>query len=229
MIRAILFDLDDTLYDEMEFVKGGFKAVSSYISRNNKVNQNAVYKLLLDVLERHGRGYTFDIVLKKLDLYSRELILKLVEIYRMHKPNLSLYPGIKAVLSILRNQGYKVGLITDGNVGVQKSKVEALRVKDVMDCMVFSDKYGIEKRKPSSFPYRKALDVLGVRPQESMYLGDNPNKDFVTAKKMGMYTVRIKKDMYANLNINPSHEAHYQIDSLSDAIDIIGRIDSNEE
>jgi len=75
MIRAIIFDLDDTLYDEMQFVRGGFEAVSSYTSKNANVNQNVVYQLLLDVLEKHGRGQTFDIALKKLGLYNKNLIV----------------------------------------------------------------------------------------------------------------------------------------------------------
>ena len=54
MIKAILFDLDDTLYEEMQFVKGGFKAVSLYISEYNNINQGVFYQLLLEVLEKHG-------------------------------------------------------------------------------------------------------------------------------------------------------------------------------
>ena len=167
-------------------------------------------------------------MLKELNIFTDGFVSGLVKVYRSHTPVLTLAVEAEDLLKVLKERGYKLGIITDGDVGVQKKKVETLRIKDFFDCLVFSDEYGVDKQKPNKFPYQKALDVLEVRPQESMYLGDNPNKDFVTAKKMGMYTVRIKKDMYANLNINPSHEAHYQIDSLSDAIDIIGKIDSNE-
>ena len=144
MIQAVLFDLDDTLYDEMQFVKGGFKSASLYISKNNNIKQKIVYQLLLDVLEEHGRGKTFDIVLKKLDLYNEKLIPKLIEVYRTHKPNLFLYPEVSNVLSTLRKQGYKPGIITDGNVVVQSKKIDALKIKDFFDCMIFSDECGIE-------------------------------------------------------------------------------------
>jgi len=225
MIRAILFDLDDTLYDEMQFVKGGFKAVSLYISRNNNISQNAVYQLLLDVLEKYGRGHTFDIGLKKLGLYSKKLIPKLVEVYRIHKPNLSLYSKVITVLSTLRKQGYKLGLITDGNVEVQRNKVKALSIKDFFNCIVFSDEYGIEKQKPNSFPYQKAMEELKANTEETIYVGDNPHKDFVTAKKLGILTVRITKGKYKNTKLGKEYEAEYQIKNLDEIFSIIKKTD----
>jgi len=225
MIRAILFDLDDTLYDETQFVMGGFKAVSSYISNNTNVNRNVVYKLLLDVLEKHGRGQTFDIALKKLGLYNKNLIPKLVEVYRTHKPKLSLYSEVRTVFSTLRKQGYKLGLITDGNVEVQRNKVEALKVKDFFDCMIFSDEYGIEKQKPSFFPYQKAIEELKVSAKEEIYIGDNPYKDFITAKKMKIYTVRILRGQYSDVRLHEEYEAGYQIKDLKEIFDIISYIE----
>ena len=224
MIRAIIFDLDDTLYDEMQFVRGGFKAVSSYTSKNANVNQNVVYQLLLDVLEKHGRGQTFDIALKKLGLYNKNLIPKLVEVYRAHKPKLSLYSEVRTILSTLRKQGYKLGLITDGNVEVQRNKVEALKIKDFFDCIIFSDEYGIEKQKPNPFPYQKAMEELKVSARETIYIGDNPYKDFVSAKKLGIHTIRIMRGQYKNVTLNKEFEAEYQIINLGELIDIVPQI-----
>ena len=224
MIRAIIFDLDDTLYDEMQFVRGGFEAVSSYTSKNANVNQNVVYQLLLDVLEKHGRGQTFDIALKKLGLYNKNLIPKLVEVYRTHKPKLSLYSEVRTVLSTLRKQGYKLGLITDGNVEVQRNKVEALKIKDFFDCIIFSDEYGIEKQKPNPFPYQKALKELKASARETIYVGDNPYKDFVSAKRLGIHTVRIMRGQYKNVTLNKEFEAEYQIINLGELIDIVPQI-----
>ena len=221
IIQAILFDLDDTLYDEKQFINGGFKAVSLYISKNNNINQNKVYQLLLDALEKYGRGYTFDIVLKKLNVYDEKLIPKLVEIYRTHKPNLSLYGEVRSVLSALRKEDYKLGLITDGNVKVQKKKVEALNIEDFFDCMIFSDEYGIEKRKPHPFPYQKIMEKLEVSARETIYVGDNPHKDFVTAKKLGFFTIRLKRGRYKNVILTREYESDYDIQRLNQIFDIL--------
>lgn len=223
MIQAIIFDLDDTLYDETQFVKGGFKAVSSYISKNSNVEQKVVYQMLLDVLKEHGRGRTFDIVLKKLGLYNKKFILKLVEIYRTHKPNLFLYPEISTVLSSLRKQGYKLGIITDGNVEVQRNKVNALTVKDFFNCIIFSDEYGSERQKPDSLPYQKAMEELKVSAKETVYVGDNPYKDFVTAKKLGIFTVRIMRGRYKNINLRKEYESDCQIQNLENIFNVIKR------
>ena len=163
MLQAIIFDLDDTLYDEKQFVIGGFDAVSHYVSIKYDVNQDIVNQLLFETLCEYGRGHTFDIVLKKLGIYDEKDIPQLVEIYRNHTPNLKLYPEATTVLSHLKTNGYKLGLITDGNVEVQKNKVKALRVEDFFDCMIFSDEYGIEKQKPNPFPYLKVVEKLKVK------------------------------------------------------------------
>ncbi len=90
MIQAIIFDLDDTLYDEKQFVIGGFNAVSYYVSIKYDLNQDIILQLLFETLYEHGRGDTFDIVLKKLGIYEKKEIQQLVEIYRNHTPNLRL-------------------------------------------------------------------------------------------------------------------------------------------
>lgn len=223
MIQAVLFDLDDTLYDEMQFVKGGFKSASLYISKNNNIKQKIVYQLLLDVLEEHGRGKTFDIVLKKLDLYNEKLIPKLIEVYRTHKPNLFLYPEVSNVLSTLRKQGYKPGIITDGNVEVQRKKIDALKIKDFFDCMIFSDEYGIEKQKPNPLPYQKAMEKLEASANETVYIGDNPYKDFITARKLGIFTIRIMRGQYKKIKLRKEYESDCQIQNLEDIFNVIKR------
>ena len=223
MIQAILFDLDDTLYDETQFVKGGFKAVSLYISKSNNIEQRVVYQMLLDVLEEHGRGKAFDIVLKKLGLYNEKLIPKLVEVYRTHKPNLFLYPEVSTVLSSLRKQRYKLGIITDGNVEVQRNKVSALAVKDFFDCIIFSDEYGIEKQKPNPLPYKKAMEKLEASANETVYIGDNPYKDFITARKLGIFTIRIMRGQYKNIKLRKEYESDCQIQNLEDIFNVIKR------
>lgn len=227
MIQAIIFDLDDTLYDEKQFVMGGFDAVSHYISIKYDVNRDIVHQVLFETLYEHGRGKTFDIALKKLGVYEKKDIPQLVKIYRNHTPKLKLYPETTTVISHLKKNGYKLGLITDGDIEVQKNKVKALKVEDFFDCMIFSDEYGIEKQKPNPFPYLKAIEKLKVNNTKSIYVGDNPHKDFITANKLGLVTIRILKGSYENITLDDEFEAKYQIKNIIELLDLIPHIDQS--
>ena len=118
-----------------------------------------------------------------------------------------------------------MGLITDGNVEVQKNKVKALRVEDFFDCMIFSDEYGIEKQKPNPFPYLKVIEKLKVKNTRSVYVGDNPHKDFITANKLGLVTIRLLKGNYENITLDDEFEAKYQIKNIIELLDLIPHID----
>lgn len=222
MIKAVLFDLDDTLYDEKQFVKGGFKAVSQYISEKYGVNKNTFYQTLLDVLRKEGRGHTFDIALKIFGLYKKELIPKLVKIYREHNPQLSLFPDAFVVLSRLKKD-YKLGLITDGNERVQRKKIQALGIKDYLDIIIFTHKYGEGKQKPNPFPYQKAMKKLSIKSREAIYVGDDPCKDFIGAKRLGMYTIRVLRGKYKNIRLDKTFEADYEVENLEEIDRLIKR------
>jgi len=218
--KAVLFDLDDTLYDEMQFVKGGFKAVSIYVSKKYGINQSTFYETLLDVLEKEGRGHTFDIALQKLGLYEKELIPKLVQVYRKHKPKLSLHPDASVVLSKLK-KSHKLGLITDGDEQVQRRKVQALGIKVFFDVLIFTNHYGVGKQKPNSFPYQRAIKMLKVKPVEAVYVGDDPYKDFIGAKKVGIRTIRVLRGKYKDVRLSQTFEADHEVNDLEEIFSFI--------
>ncbi|MCK4968525.1 MAG: HAD-IA family hydrolase [Candidatus Aenigmarchaeota archaeon] len=224
MIKAIVFDLDDTLYDEKQFVISGFSAVASYISKKYSINQNEVLKKLITVLEKQGRGKTFNIALKELNINDEKIIQILIDIYRKHKPNLSLYDDTLKTIQTLKKQGYKLGIITDGLVDVQKNKVHTLKIESFFNYIIFSDKYGIDKQKPSEFPYLKIIELMNIKNNEMVYVGDNPNKDFITAKKLGIHTIRLMKGNYKTIKLSNNYEAKYQINDLNSLINLLIKI-----
>ena len=89
-IKVIVFDLDDTLYDEIEYVKSCFKEVSNYFSYKFKIDKSLIYNYMIQDLETNGRGKIFDNMLENFKIYSKENIKKAILVYRTHKPNIVL-------------------------------------------------------------------------------------------------------------------------------------------
>lgn len=217
MIKVVAFDLDDTLYYELDYVKSGFKSVSNYISRKYDIDFNIFYNQLLEILETEGRGKTFDIALNYFNLPLTE-VEEMLMIYRNHIPvNLKLYPDAERMLRKLKGK-YNLGLITDGCSTVQWIKIKSLGLKNIIDEIIVTDDFGADKRKPSSFAYLKLIERFKVNPEEIIYIGDNPEKDFVTARKLGLKTVRVihKKGMHINKRLSSEYEADYEITSLDE-------------
>jgi len=215
LIKVIIFDLDDTLYPERDFVKSGFRKVAEYIEKKFKIKKKEFFKTLIDVLNEEERGHIFDTALKKYDLYNKNLVDKLVEVYRFHKPNIKLYPGTKNLLNSLKKK-YKLALITDGLGYVQQNKVKALTVENLFDSIIYTDNCDKEKFKPNPYTFKKALAHFNLSSREAIYIGDDPHKDFIGAKKLGIRTVRVLQGRYKDIRKEKEFEADCNINKLGE-------------
>ena len=99
-IKAVVFDLDGTLYDEKDFMKSGFKEVSKYLSSKYSLNPETIFETLKKDFDSGLRRKNFDVMLEKMDL--EEDIKSLVKIYRGHSPSISLYDDAKEALKWLK-------------------------------------------------------------------------------------------------------------------------------
>jgi putative hydrolase of the HAD superfamily len=191
-IKAVVIDLDDTLYPEEEFVYSGFRAVSIYLKQAGFVKKD-LYGLMLQNFKNGNRTEIFNETLKSEKIEPKEeLINSLVEIYRSHKPDISLFTDAVSFLDRIHGKK-KLGLLTDGYLNVQKNKVAALGIEHFFDIIVFTDEMGRNFWKPHQAGYEKIMNALGVTGNECIYIGDNPTKDFFSANKLGWKTVRIKR------------------------------------
>jgi putative hydrolase of the HAD superfamily len=192
VISAVVFDLDDTLYPERDFVFGGYRAVADEISRRHGVD---ILGWLLEAFENGRRGDLFTPALQAHGCYQDEAqVRRLVEVYRGHLPSLRPFDDARAVLTELRSRpALSLGLITDGIAAVQRGKIEALGIASCFDAIVVTDELGGEFRKPHARGYLHCARLLGLEPAAMAYIGDNPQKDFVAARRLGMATLRIRR------------------------------------
>ena len=169
---------------------------------------------MLELVEWHGRGRVFDLLCEEAGISVP--IGELVEAYRSTVPSLRLYADAEQILKFLKENRVKTGLITDGCGRVQHKKVTALGLDGRLNSVIVTDDFGI--CKPQTACYEKCLEALECGPLEAAYVGDNPRKDFMGARKLGMKTFRIIRDkgMYMKEQAGPDREADYNIRFLTE-------------
>ena len=215
-IRAVVFDMDDTLYDEMMFVRSGFQSVARYLGIRFDLEEQKIYQIMLELLNSDGRGKIFDSVLKLHNIYSPRLVEELIEVYRTHTPKISLYSDVVETLERLRVEQLKIGIITDGLHSVQKTKVRALKLQDLVDFIIYTDELGSGYEKPHPAAFLRAIEILNCKPTNILYVGNNPEKDIFGANSVGMGSAHICRGDYT---CNGSCNARFHAKSLKSLFD----------
>lgn len=183
--EAVIFDLDDTLYSEKDYVRSGYHAVADVFPQ-----VEAMEEKLWTAFENGLPA--IDTVLEKERLCSVEMKEKALAAYRNHAPTIELYIGVEAMLQRLQHCK-KLGLITDGRPEGQWAKIEALRLAQYFEKIVVTDELGgPEFRKPNEAAYRLMQRELNVPFGKMAYIGDNMKKDFIAPSKMGMRSIYFK-------------------------------------
>lgn len=190
-MKAFIFDLDDTLYPEIDFAKSGFRRVARYAKERYGYDDVILYDRFLELLQTIGRGQVFDKVISETGLVKKEIVYTFLHVYRTHIPNIDLYSDVPTTLMKMKSNGYRLGLITDGASVVQANKIEALGIKMYFDRIICTDDLGRDQWKPSPVPFLVMCEYLGVQPGEATYIGNDVAKDFYAPNILGMSTIQI--------------------------------------
>lgn len=209
----VVFDLDDTLYEEMSFVRSGFQAVADYLEQAFSISPTESLTFMLDSL-KGGRGRIFDDLLLHFDLYSKQKVKKCLSIYRSHKPKIHLY--LEAEECLKKFAHLPLYIVTDGNKLVQQNKLGALGIKDKVKFSFVTHCYGIKNAKPSPYCFLKIAEKEEISPKDIVYIADNPHKDFVGIKPLGFKTIRLFQGPYKDIKLSEEFEAEFAINSLSE-------------
>ena len=178
-IKGVIFDLDDTLYSEKEYVKSGYHAVSNYLGGE--------YDEKLWGFFKSGKS-AIDELLKEIGRENEKEAA--IECYRSHRPNIHLYPGVAGMIEKLRAKGIKVGIITDGRPEGQHNKIKALGLKEYIDDIIITDELGgTQFRKPCDIAFRIMMVRWKMPATQIVYVGDNQDKDFQASHQLGLKNV----------------------------------------
>ena len=175
--RAIVFDLDDTLYLERDYVRSGFEAVGTWVM--GRFGLEGIASACWAMFEEGRRGDVFDRLLEgRPELAKCIDISELVRIYREHEPQLALLPEAEVCLRRIESLGLPVGIITDGPSSVQRRKVESLGLERRASIVVITGEWGAEYSKPHPRAFEAVERHFRLEPERLVYVGDNLAKDF---------------------------------------------------
>ena len=219
MIKAVLLDLDNTLYDEYTFVKSGFREVSKVMASKLDISEDDFYQTLWQTFLKVERKQVFSETLKHFSVFDADLIPEMLETYRNHRPAISVFKDVYSTLIALKEK-FSLGLITDGKKEVQEKKIKALKLEGYFEVITYAEEYG---GKCCLKPFVVTLQKLQVSAEESVFVDDDPLKSFSTAKDLGLITVRMLRGENASLRIDDKKSvADFEITSLQQLLDIIG-------
>lgn len=192
-MKVVCFDLDDTLSKEIEYLKSAYKKIVSIaVGYSNKSNIpesilcEESFNVMINAYNNGCNAFTQLNLFLNIDLPINFYL----DIYRNHIPNINLSEEIETLLKKLREKRYILGLITDGRSIQQRHKIEALGLGCFIsdDDIIISEEFGSEKPSESNYNYFMKRHSYA---DQYIYIGDNPQKDFITPNKLGWLTIGI--------------------------------------
>jgi putative hydrolase of the HAD superfamily len=215
----IVFDLDDTLYDESTFVRSGFLAVAAVLQAEHGIPREEAIAVLWNSFLTTGRGKQLDEVLMHFGIFTRKRLNRMLVIYRHHRPNIKLFPGVKSVLVALG--GFPLYLVTDGHKGVQNSKIAALGIRKFFRHCYITNRYGLRFQKPSPHVFQLLCTREQCLPADVVYVGDDPSKDFCGIRPLGFRTIRVMTGRHSGMHVPHNMDAEFRVGDLSEMVPLV--------
>ena len=184
--KIVIFDLDDTLYSEKEYVRSGYAEIACKFKKIDAMEDKLWTAFV-------NKRLAINYVLEQEGLLSIDNVNYCLNIYRNHQPKISLYPDAEKLIALIKENGVRLGMITDGRPEGQRAKIKALSVEQYFEKIIITDELGgIEFRKPNTVAFEKMQDYFDVPYEAMVYVGDNLQKDFKAPKVLGMNCVYFK-------------------------------------
>jgi len=192
-IQAVVFDLDDTLFAERDYVRSGYRAVAAAMAKD-PTDADRISEWMWQRFCQGNTDRMFNAAAEKFSLSTGdETIGEWVKCYRDHLPDIAPLPEALEVLAALRGR-VKLGLLSDGFLPAQQLKFDALGLADTFDAVLFTESLGREFWKPSPVGFERLAAELGGSHSACAYIGDNAAKDFVAPNALGWLTIQWRRD-----------------------------------
>jgi putative hydrolase of the HAD superfamily len=223
MLKAIIFDFDNTLMDFMKMKRVAVEsAVDAMIDAGLHLKKAEMVEKVYAVYDREGieDQLIFDKVLQKeLGAIDYKILSAGIIGYRRAKEGtLALYPHVQGTLTALTRMGLKLAVVSDAPRLPVWLRITGLGLQHYFEAVITSDDAGF--KKPHSKPFLMALERLKVKPAEALMIGDWAERDMVGAKKVGLTTVFAR---YGDILQTKDPGADHEIDDIAELVDIVAK------
>ena len=222
MLKAVIFDLDNTLIDFMKFKEVSCSnAVDAMIDAGLKIPKKKALEVIYKLYDRYTMEdpLIFQHFLKKVTgrVDYKELAYA-INAYRMARTAvLTPFPGTKRTLIRLKEKGMKLAIVSDAPKIKAWLRLTAMRIDDFFDVVVAKEDTG--RLKPSRLPFRAALKKLNLKPEECLMVGDMPDKDIRGARQLGIKTCYAEYG--STYNKKKKVKSDFTIGDISQLADIV--------
>jgi putative hydrolase of the HAD superfamily len=219
MFKAVFFDLDGTLHDRTTSVHN--LAISQH-QRFESLHRVSLQTYVQYFFELDERGYvsklqTYPVLVERLGLPSELGPLLAADYWACYGEHTCGFAGMAHVLSTLRQQGFKLSIVTNGPIKTQMNKVMALNLEPLVDDVVVSEAAGV--KKPDRRIFELAMERLGVSAGQSIFIGDHPENDIVGPQALGLKAIWFRDAFWGDA---PTADA--QTDNLLELPGLIERL-----
>jgi putative hydrolase of the HAD superfamily len=222
MIKVILFDLDDTLISEKEFVNDRFEYLSFFIAKKYFLSTEIVIGTLHTLFQESPLN-VFNRFFDYIHIsYSKEDIDLLVKKYREEEVKVKYFDDVLPTIIQLKNKKIKLGIISDGNLSTQKNKIKCLKTEDYFDKIILTDEFGKKFWKPNPKAFEMMKDYFNVSYDQIAYVGDNPEKDFYIGKLFPITTIRIQREnsLYEKRRYYQDVREEFRIETMNELLQL---------
>lgn len=233
-IRAVLFDLDNTLYDydvpNKTSLKEVYKVLNKYIKMSHEkfmklfnLSRREIHRELAGTASSHNRTLYFQKLIEKTkQTVDPKLILKLDDAYwGFMLKTMKLNKGVLQTFKELKRRGIQIGIVSDLTIKIQLRKLDKLKIGDYVDVLITSEEAGSEK--PHKIMFLLALNKLDLTPKDVLMVGDRRIADIEGANAVGMETIIIKRGKLTKKPEADSQKADYEINNIPEILNIIDK------
>jgi putative hydrolase of the HAD superfamily len=234
MIKATIFDLDDTLYNSTELSTHARRnAIRAMIDLGLPVTFEDAYQVLTEVVKEYGSNYEyhFDQMLKRLGVVQHSKLYVSAGMIAYHDikfTNIRPFHDVIPTFISLKKLEIKIIILTDGDAIKQYEKILRLRLQEFLDDIIISEEVGIRKPNPKLFEL--PLQRANIQAKEAIYIGDNYERDIVPCMKLGIRSVLIHRGgKYDQAKIKKIQKhPDYELSDLKDLVPIIRELNKKE-